>query len=349
MTEFMKFLNHFVQEYNKLPKSQSLIWDRNEIFWRKLSGNPNLPLKFVIENQHLPWDYDYITMNDRFTAEDILKNRNCGIPWNFKKLQNCKNLKFETVLENLELDGITWDWTDLACGAVFTIDDIKRLEEMNYFDEEHLPLKSFSWNRNLTESVLNYILDKNYHASFNWSALAQNTNLSIYFFKKHIPRLLEENLWLDFFHLSHNPKITQKNKLHNYDLPKWFGPEEKWYFPEIYEQEKTYYAMIETDKIELYNNKDMSALCQSGLLTLDVFVQNQHKDIKWNYDSLQKNPNLKYDFFVKYIPEKRINWMMIFSNYFYYDDYFDRTTYRKSQTALLMKKIKNDIVTLRKD
>lgn len=170
--------------------------------WKKISMNPNITIKNVIDNPNLPWNFECICRNPNITPQTVAKNPN--LPWDYSELINNRNWNV------FFIDNI------LDCLYVNYIQIIdKSIKIIKIYDDEIKSIvESIVENILRTKQLLNWdTICKYSNLPWNWFNLSCNRFISWDIIKNNI-----DKPWI-WERVSVNPNVTMEIIDQNMDLP----------------------------------------------------------------------------------------------------------------------------------
>ena len=287
-------LNYLIKQggYLTIQKLLSEIKSNNIVDWKKVSANPGISLKNILDNPRLPWDWKYISMNPSITIEDVKNNHRR--PWVWSELGNNNlNVNILKKLTSVFL-GRSWDWNELTINPNIDLDFIKskpnypwvknflylnptipfkvliendmilEIDDDGFGESYNISLKDITENKNIgwdwyngisyNPNVTEEFINDNKGEKFDIKALSANPNISIEFIKDYIGSSDEESLYKA---LSRNPNITIDYLIQN--------KSDSW---------------------------DWSELSRNRGITFEDITNNNSPDFKWEYEFVAQNPNV---------------------------------------------------------
>ncbi len=141
-------------------------WDYNI-----LSYNPNITLKYVLDNPDKPWSYHFLAQNSSITMKDILAHPE--LPWDYSALSLNQSITMKDVWDNPQ---IPWHYASLSTNINLSMKDIfydislttRTWAGMNWWSFHYL-----SQNNSLT------IDDVIEHIEFDWDCYSLSQNFKV--------------------------------------------------------------------------------------------------------------------------------------------------------------------------
>lgn len=172
-------------------KNQDNLTDNNKIidlYWKNISinacKNKKINIDIISEYSHLPWKYDWMSLNPNITIEFIVENMSYN-----------------------------WDWYDLSKNEAFTMDIIEKYIELPW------DLEGISSNPNLTFDFFNKYKKENgkIKGKFDMLAISRNINIDTldYFLNDNVDFFSEINGYYYMKNISYNNNfiyLTYKSK-----------------------------------------------------------------------------------------------------------------------------------------
>ena len=113
-------MSHLIYLLEQFPDKE---WNYNG-----LSANPNIDLKYILNNPDKPWNWSWLSSNPNITIQDILNNPDK--PWDWDWSSRNPNITIQDVLNNPDKP---WDWVELSRNKF----NYKKIEKNIIYDKLH--------------------------------------------------------------------------------------------------------------------------------------------------------------------------------------------------------------------
>lgn len=284
-TNDIKSLTNFCAGDNDLIKLLKIFPNKNWNY-EELSRNPNITLKYVMENKNKPWNWRELVKNSGITINDLLSYPEQ--PWFMDSMLDNPNLTMAYVLDRFELSFgsptnkiplLFKHMTKISRNPGIKLEDVIKNPKLiwNY--------EALSENPNIT---LDFVL-QNLNKSWNWQNLSKNPSITLKDISSHL-----ELLW-DYNYLSQNPNI-------NIDFVKTHDTKSWNYSSLIHNPGIKIEDILSYNKFEFYRR--FCSICGNpnldikDIITKDAF----NKIIIW--DLVKKHPNITPEDIKKHLPDK---------------------------------------------
>jgi hypothetical protein len=174
--------------------------NNNDLLYEVLSKNPNLPIEYVINNPHLPWDWSYITKNHPSVTIDLIESSPLEIPWELNKLRSNRTLTLDFVKTHPNID---WDWSLIAINP--NIQPIDIINYLNLIKKNHkkYACEGLSLNPNIHFGIV--ISHPN--LPWNYPLLSRNPGITIADIISH-PNIPWDYTWFSYRSFNSASRLT---------------------------------------------------------------------------------------------------------------------------------------------
>ena len=260
------------------------IGEEHQLCWYDVSRNPSIPIKYVLRNPQLPWDWEGLICNPNVTMKFIEDHPK--LPWNLKYVTGNPNITEEFIESHSEIFWIA-DIVNLFDHPNSSI-SMSFLEEKLEEDWEW-GKKVFNWDLimafALPRKVSMDFVTEHLYDNWNWENISKSQSVTMEYILSH-----PELPWV-WRNVSQNPNVTMEYVKTHQELP--------WDYTGLSANPNLTMEFLGDNLNRLWNWSDIS---KNPCLTLE-FIE-AHPEKEWNWGRISRIPNLTLEFVEKHIEEE---------------------------------------------
>lgn len=249
----------------------------------------HIDIKTIQDNPQFPWDQTYFSNNRTVTIEFIKSHPE--VPWRFDALSF--NINVKEIEKNPNLP---WNFQEISVNHTLTSEFL-----IKYIDQDW-DWVALSKNKNLNFDKLIGLVPLNWH----WRRLSENTSLTKNFVR----------YYYNYFYTHKVLHNIYQNKIIPFEeiLADSFWPDNLYltsYHPEI-----TADYVLKQESISEISIQNLSANLGLRVPDLQKLLDN---NIELDFELLSRNPNLSFNFILKY-KDKKWDYDLLSQNHFNYEE-----------------------------
>ena len=260
------------------------IGEEHQLNWYDVSRNPSIPIEYVTDNLHLPWNWDGLICNPNVTMKFIEDHPK--LPWNLKFVSENPNITEEFIESHSEIFWIEnlRDLFDNPNSSISMSFLEQKLEEewewgKRVFDWDLI--MAFALPRCVSMDFVTEHLDDNWC----WQNISKSQSVTMEYILSH-----PELPWV-WRSVSQNPNVTMEYVNTHRELP--------WDYTGLSANPNLTMEFLEANLNRLWN---WSKISKNPNLTLE-FIE-AHPEKSWIWERISRIPNLTLEFVEKHIEEE---------------------------------------------